>query len=172
MADKTAKPRLLQIVEHLQRHGIEFIVLGGEAAVLHGSPLPTYDTDLCYRRTPENLQRLAEALKEIHPSLRGAPPDLPFRLDAESLALGANFAFNTDYGPLDLLGWVEPLGTYENLLPRAKRMTLGTLSILVISLEDLVAIKRHIQRPKDQATLHQLEALLRLRQQPKTPDSP
>ena len=66
---------------------------------LLGSPLPTFDVDLCYRRTKDNLQRLAEALQELRPTLRGAPGDLPFRLDAESLALGANFTFNTDCGP-------------------------------------------------------------------------
>jgi predicted nucleotidyltransferase len=166
MADNIAKPRLLRIAEHLQKHGVEFLVLGGEAAVLHGSPLPTYDTDLCYRRTAENLERLAQALQEMHPSLRGAPPDLPFRLDAQSLALGANFTLNTDYGPLDLLGWVEPFGPYENLLPRAEEMMLGPQKLRVISLDDLISIKRHINRPKDQAALFQLEALKRLRQPP------
>ncbi len=110
MAGDTAKPKLISIVDLLQRHGVDFIVIGGQAATLHGSPLPTYDVDLCYARTALNLDRLAAALQEIHPSLRGAPPDLPFRLDAQSLALGANFTFETDLGPLDLLGWVEPLG--------------------------------------------------------------
>ena len=65
MSGETAKPRLLLIAEQLQRHGVEFVVIGGQAAVLYGSPLPTYDIDLCYRRSPENLQRLAEALAEI-----------------------------------------------------------------------------------------------------------
>jgi predicted nucleotidyltransferase len=163
MAKDIGKPRLLEIAEHLDKHGVEYIVLGGEAAVLHGSPLPTYDTDLCYRRTPENLELLARALKEIHPTLRGAPADLPFRLDAQSLALGANFTFNTDFGPLDLLGWVEPLGRYEDLLPHAERVALGARSVWVIGLDDLIAIKRHINRPKHQAALFQLEALKRLR---------
>jgi predicted nucleotidyltransferase len=166
MAEDTAKPRLLQIAEALQKHGVEFLVLGGEAAVLYGSPVPTYDTDLCYRRNPENLQRLADALREMHPTLRGAPPDLPFRLDAQSLALGSNFTFNTDFGPLDLLGWVEPLGTYENLLPRAEQIAVGAQKLSVISLDDLIAIKRHINRPKDQVALLQLEVLKRLRQSP------
>src|SRR6516164_4482757 len=104
MADNTDKPRLVAIAEHLERHGVEFLVIGGQAAALLGSPVPTYDVDLCYRRTADNLERLARALAELHPTLRGAPPDLPFQLDARSLALGANFTFNTDYGPLDLLG--------------------------------------------------------------------
>jgi predicted nucleotidyltransferase len=166
MGEDTAKPKLLQIVEHFEQHGVEFLVIGGQAAVLLGSPLPTFDIDLCYRRTAENLDRLAQALKGLHPTLRGAPPDLPFRLDAQSLALGANFTFNTDLGPLDLLGWVEPFGTYEELVPRAEQISLGTCTVSVISLDDLIAIKRHIKRAKDQAALVQLEALKRLREQP------
>jgi len=164
MADDTAKPRLLAIAEHLQRHGVEFMVIGGQAAVLLGSPLPTLDIDLCYRRTGQNLRRLADALKELHPTLRGAPPDLPFRLDAESLALGSNFTFQTDLGPLDLLGWVEPFGTYEELVPRAESITVGPLHLLTIGLDDLIAVKRHIGRPKDKAAVLQLEALKRLRE--------
>lgn len=165
MGDDTAKPRLLQIAEHLQRHHVEFLVIGGQAAVLLGSPLPTFDVDLCYRRTAENLKYLAEALKELHPTLRGAPPDLPFLLDAQSLALGANFTFTTDLGPLDLLGWVEPLGTYEDLVGRAEQIALDTVNLQVIGLDDLIAIKRHISRPKDKAALFQLETLKRLREQ-------
>jgi predicted nucleotidyltransferase len=163
----TDKPRLVQIAEHLQSHGVEFMVIGGQAAVLLGSPLATLDVDLCYRRTKENMRRLAEALKALHPTLRGAPPDLPFRLDAESLALGANFTFDTDCGPLDLLGWVEPFGTYEALLPGSELIDVGGIGLRVIGLDDLIAIKQHIRRPKDQVTLLQLEALKRLRDEGK-----
>lgn len=51
MDESTEKPRLLRIAEQLKRHGVEFMVIGGQAAVLLGSPLPTFDVDLCYRRT-------------------------------------------------------------------------------------------------------------------------
>ncbi|MBI4607857.1 MAG: hypothetical protein HY726_02470 [Candidatus Rokubacteria bacterium] len=163
MGEGTDKPRLLVLAEFLDRHGVEFLVIGGQAAVLHGSPLPTFDIDLCYRRTAANLERLAAALKEIHPTLRGAPPDLPFRLDARSLALGANFTFDTDLGPLDLFAWLEPLGPYENLIERAEQMDLGSVRVSVIGLDDLIAIKRHIGRPKDQVAVLQLEALKPLR---------
>jgi hypothetical protein len=147
------------------------MIIGGQAAVLLGSPLPTLDVDICYRRTADNLQHLADALREVHPTLRGAPPDLPFRLDAESLALGANFTFNTDLGPLDLLGWVEPLGTYDELLPGCERIDVGDARLLVIGLDDLITIKRHLGRPKDQVMLLQLEALKRLRNEGREPPS-
>lgn len=163
MAKDTEKPRLVEFAEHLLHHGVEFVVIGGQAATLHGSPLATFDVDVCYRRTPDNLARLATALQELHPTLRDAPADLPFRLDAQSLALGSNFTFNTDAGPLDLLGWVEPLGAFEDLLPGAERVAVGDLDLLVIGLDDLVTIKRHLGRAKDQATLVQLESLQALR---------
>src|SRR5947209_7823674 len=98
MADDSEKPtssesELERIAAILQRHKVEFLVIGGQAEILMGSPRVTYDTDLCYQREPENLQRLAEALKEFNPSLRGAPPDLPLVLDAHALALGSNYTF-------------------------------------------------------------------------------
>jgi predicted nucleotidyltransferase len=164
MDDDIAKPSLIKIAEVLQAHGVEFVVIGGQAAVLHGSPIPTFDVDLNYRRSSENLQRLAAALKNLNPTLRGAPPDLPFILDARSLALGSNFTFDTLLGPLDLLGWVEPLGTYDDVVTRVETMSVGGLALQVLSLDDLIAIKRHIGRPKDKAVLVQLEAIQRLRE--------
>jgi predicted nucleotidyltransferase len=161
-ADDTGKPALVRIAEHLKRHGVEFLVIGGQAAALFGSAHPTYDVDLCYRRDPGNLERLAEALRRLNPTLRGAPADLPFRLDAKSLALGSNFTFDTDLGPLDLLGWVEPLGAYEDIAPRAARVRLDSTEVLVACLDDLIRIKRHIGRPKDKLDLLQLEAIKRL----------
>jgi hypothetical protein len=163
----TAKLDLSRVLELFERHHVEYLVIGGQAAILHGSPQFTHDTDLCYRRTPENLQRLAGALKEIHPTLRGAPPDLPFVLDAQSLALGSNFTFNTDFGPLDLLGWVEPHGSYDDLVVRAEVYQMATGPVKVIGLDDLIAVKKHIRRPKDQVGLFQLEAIKKMRDQQK-----
>ncbi len=145
--------------EILHRHGVEFIVIGGQAATLHGSPLVTYDTDICYQRTSENLQKLAAALQEIQPTLRGAPADLPFTLDARSLALGSNFTFETKHGPFDMLGWVEPIGQFEELVGNAEHYELGGEATAIISLDDLIRIKEHIGRSKDQAALVELRAI-------------
>jgi predicted nucleotidyltransferase len=163
MEDDIAKPALVKIAEHFQRHGVEFLVIGGQAAALLGSPVPTYDVDLCYRRMATNLERLANALSQLHVTLRGAPADLPFRIDAQSLALGSNFTFNSDFGPLDLLGWVEPVGGYDDLISSAELIHLESVDVAVISLDHLLAIKRHLGRPKDQVALIQLEAIKRLR---------
>ena len=84
MADNTEKSPLEQAVEMLAKHDVEFIVIGGQAETLFGSPRITYDIDFCYRRTRENLERLARALPDFHPKLRGVPPDLPFIIDARA----------------------------------------------------------------------------------------
>ncbi|MCI0335033.1 MAG: hypothetical protein L0228_17635 [Planctomycetes bacterium] len=168
MADNSAKPTteqsdLEKISAILLRHEVEFLVVGGQAEVLMGSPRVTYDTDLCYRRTQANLEHLARALEEIKPSLRGAPPDLPFVLDARALAFGNNYTLNTSMGPVDLLGWVEPLGNYESLLPASETYSLGAIEVRTIGLDDLIRIKQHIGRAKDRESLLQLLAIRSLR---------
>jgi hypothetical protein len=168
MADDSANQKseqsgLERIALIFLRHGVEFLVVGGQAEVLMGSPRVTYDTDLCYRRTKENLERLADALKELNPTLRGAPSDLPFTLDAHALAFGSNYTLNTSLGPLDLLGWVEPLGTYDSLLPASETYEVGEIVLRTIGLEDLIRIKQHIGRAKDRESLLQLLAIRSLR---------
>jgi predicted nucleotidyltransferase len=150
----------------LGEHGVEFIVVGGQAEALMGSPRVTYDVDICYRRTADNLARLATALGTLNLTLRGAPPELKFRLDAQALALGQNYTFEVDgQYPLDFLGYLEPIGTYEDLLPNAETVFIGGRQTRVIGLDDLIRIKRHIGRPKDRESLLQLEAIKRLREQ-------
>jgi hypothetical protein len=168
MDDSSAKPmpgpsELEQFAAILLRHHVEFLVVGGQAEVLMGSPRVTYDTDLCYRRSKENLERLAAALEELQPTLRGAPPDLPFALDARALAFGNNYTLDTAIGPLDLLGWVEPLGSYESLLPASEVYALGDAELRTIGLDDLIQVKQHIGRAKDRESLLQLLAIRSLR---------
>jgi hypothetical protein len=110
-----------------------------------------------------NLERLASALAELKPTLRGAPPDLPFVLDAQALAFGSNYTLSTSLGPLDLLGWVEPLGTYESLLPASEEYRVGEIVLRTIGLEDLIRIKQHLGRAKDRESLLQLLAIRALR---------
>jgi predicted nucleotidyltransferase len=166
MSDGSNQTRLERIADLLQRHQVEFIVIGGQAEYIFGSPRITYDVDLCYRRTPENLARLAIALRELKVSLRGAPRDLPIILDARALALGSNYTFVTpEDGDLDLLGYVEPLGDFERLDKTASTYQVGDLQLRVIDLDDLIRIKQHIGRPKDRESLYQLLAIKRMREE-------
>jgi len=102
------------------------------------------------------------ALEEIHPTLRGAREEMPFRADAATLRAGLNFTFNTDAGQLDLLGYVEPLGDFNRVNQRAVVIDFAGRPLRVIHIDDLIAVKRHIKRAKDSESLHQLLAIKRL----------
>jgi predicted nucleotidyltransferase len=148
------------------RHGVRFIVIGGQAEYIFGSPRVTYDVDFCYRRDPQNLENLAAALGELGVTLRGAPAGLPFKLDQKTLAMGSNFTFNTgdDIG-LDLLGYVEPIGEFDKLDQKASNYDVNGLELRVIDLDDLIRIKQHINRSKDRESLLQLLAIKKLREE-------
>jgi predicted nucleotidyltransferase len=165
MADSTEKSDLRRIAEVLVRHGVEFVVIGGQAETLMGGARVTFDVDLCYKRTRDNLERLAAALKELKPKLRGAPPNLPMVLDVPALSLGSNYTFETPFGALDLLGWVEPLGNFAEAIKHAEAYPVGGMVLSVIGLDDLIRVKEHIGRPKDRDSLLQLLAIKKLREE-------
>ena len=154
-----------ELFAKLVKAQVEFVVAGGVSAVLQGAPIATFDVDLCYRRTAANLRKLADALRDLGPTLRGAPPDLPFRIDAEALALGANYTFRTRFGDLDLLGYVEPFGDYDELNQRSTTERVGDLDLKVAALDDLIRIKQHLGRPKDRDSLLHLLAIKRVREE-------
>ncbi|HEY8665848.1 MAG TPA: hypothetical protein VIL86_04240 [Tepidisphaeraceae bacterium] len=165
MPEKNDPTRLERAAALLARHGVKFIVIGGQAEYLFGSPRVTYDVDLCYERSRENLERLAKAMPELKPTLRGAPADLPLILDARAFALGSNYTFDTIIGKLDLLGYVEPIGDYGALKKKATVYEIGKLELDVIDLDDLIRIKEHIGRAKDRDSLFQLLAIKRIREE-------
>ncbi len=165
MSDESAKSVLELFCDVLDIHGVEHIVIGGQAEWIFGSPRVTYDVDLCYRRSNDNLDRLARALRELSVTLRGAPEDLPFRIDADSLARCSKITINTTGGPLDLLGWVEPLGDYDKLLENAELYQIGSHDVKVIALDDLIKVKQHLARSRDCDSLLQLLAIKRVRQE-------
>ena len=156
-----------KVIASLKEHQVEFVIVGGIAAVALGAPIVTRDLDVCYRRSRENVKRLAEALAPFHPRLRGAPEGLPFRADAETIYQGCNFTFVTDAGDLDILGHVAGPGDYETIARNAERLTIGGRKVQVMSLEDLIKAKKAAGRVKDKAQLTTLEATLALRRKSK-----
>lgn len=145
----------------LARHGVEFVLIGGLAGVLHGSPATTNDADICPHRAHDNLTRLAAALTELDAKIRthAVPEGLPFDRSAAFLDNVDLLNMTTAAGDLDIS--YRPAGTdgYLGLAPRAVTYDVAGYPIQVASLDDIIHSKRTANRPKDHATLYILEAL-------------
>jgi predicted nucleotidyltransferase len=144
----------------LNEGGVQFIVVGGVAAILHGLGYTTYDLDVVYDRDPANIRKLTQCLEPHSPYLRGAPPGLPFKLDERAMKMGLNFTLVTSFGDLDLLGEVAGVGGYRELLPLSNEIMAFGIPFRRANLEPLIRMKRAAGRPKDFEILAQLEALL------------
>jgi hypothetical protein len=146
----------------LRDEGVKFVVIGGYAGELLGAPLITNDLDVCYDRSPDNLERLARALVRMNAKLRVAKveEELPFILDARTLAAGDSFTFVTDLGSLDVLGTPSGTAGYPDLALRAKDLAVAAdLRVPVVVLGDLMRMKRASGRTKDRLQLEVLSAL-------------
>ncbi len=159
--------RLRPLLELLDRHAVDFIVVGGIAGIVHGSAHPTFDFDVVYARDEQNLQRMASALTELGVTRRGAPPDLPFQPDARTLAAGCNFTFVSEFGSFDILGEAAGMRDYATMRADAKLEDLWGFSVRIASVDDLIRMKRAAGRPKDKAMAEELTALTEVQRRSK-----
>jgi hypothetical protein len=146
----------------LLAYKVDFVLIGGLAARLHGSPTVTDDLDICHERSPANLVRLARTLAEMDATLRLADPDekLHVSIDDRLLAVTDNLTLSTEFGSFDLLA--RPAGTdgYDDLRRGAVTVKLErAMSIAVASIDDLIRMKRAAGRPKDLIEIEILAAV-------------
>jgi hypothetical protein len=147
------------LLRTLTEGGVEFILIGGAAATVHGSSRLTRDVDVVYSRTRENMARLVTALTPYQPYLRGAPPGLPFRWDVPTIERGLNFTLVTQLGDLDVLGEIVGGGGYDALLPFTSFIRAFDVQCRCLNLDRLIEVKRAAGRPKDLEALAELEAI-------------
>jgi predicted nucleotidyltransferase len=152
-----------RILGLLTTRGVDFVLIGGYAAVLHGSPRVTRDLDVCHATDTENLRALARVLDELNARLAGVEEDLPFAADERTLSRVELLTLDTDAGRLDLL--TAPAGSrgYERLRANAARYDIGGFLVKVAEIEDLISMKAAAGRPKDLADIAELEAIADLR---------
>ncbi len=161
MTDSAYEP--LRALECLHRHEVEFVLIGGVAAVAHGSPLATFDTDITPLRSPDNLERLAAALRELNARIRTSAEPVVFPIDGSFLAAQPHMLnLTTDAGDLDLA--FTPSGFPEGFTQlRAGAVEVSLLEgrvTAVASLSDVIDSKVAADRDKDRAALPYLRALL------------
>lgn len=143
----------------LVAHGVDFVVIGGLAAVLHGSSRITQDLDVTYSIEPANLEMLGRALVELDAKLYGLPEDLPFAPDARTLVQTEMLTLATRLGKLDLLRSPSGARPYVDLRARAQLVTTEDFAVRIAHADDLIAMKRTAGRAKDLADIEELEAI-------------
>ena len=149
----------LTALRTLVGRGVRFVLIGGYAGALRGSPVITGGLDICYARDDDNVERLAGALLSLDAHLRGALRDVPFQLDERTLRAGDHFTCSTSVGALDILG--TPSGTkgFADLDANSTDEVIDGLTVRVASIEDLIRMKRAAGRPKDLIALEWLAAV-------------
>ena len=156
------KFELRALLRRLDAAGVDFVVIGGIAAVAHGSPQITQDLDIVYAVDEANLMRLSRALIALNARLRGVTEDVPFVPDARALKQVRVLTLDTDEGRLDVM--VQPDGSkgYDRLRAGSIEAVVEGIAIRVAGLDDLIAMKKAAGRPKDRIYVEELEAIKRL----------
>lgn len=162
MSDHPKQADLESLLDDLGGAGIQFIVVGGAAAVLHGAPLTTQDVDVVPRTDEENVDRLMALLVELDARVRDvAGRDI--RPERETLRGTGQIKLTTRHGPLDLLCRLHDGRGYDELLPDSVEVSDGDLRLRVLNLSSLIAIKSATGRERDKLILPILIALERER---------
>lgn len=156
-----------QLATRLAERRVEYVIIGGFAAVVHGAAVVTRDVDVCIRLSKENLFALRDALADLHPKHRITPQRLPFELTEADWPRIKNLYLETDWGVIDCLGEVLGIGGYDEVLGWAEELGTPLGKLKVLTLDGLIRAKEAVGRPHDLQTVSQLKAIKAQRERPK-----
>lgn len=146
----------IDLVMLFAAHSVRYVLVGASAMGAHGLMGITEEIEICYQRTPANLEAVVAAFASIHASLRGAPPELALCFDTPTLAAGVNFPLVSDCGYVNLLGEVSGVGNYDQVLAQSVERTVYGLPVRILSIAGLIDAKNAAGRTKDQLDLLEL----------------
>jgi predicted nucleotidyltransferase len=156
--------KLHELLRRLAEADVEFVLIGGYAAVIHGSAYVTNDVDVCAVLSPDNIERIRKALSDLKPVHRQSHRRLSFlEVPAPGQSL-QNLYLETTDGIIDIITSVLGVGDFARLRERAMRADVFGMSCAVISLEDLIAAKEALGREKDILTAKELRSIAARRQ--------
>lgn len=159
------RDNLKALLKRLLDHEVDFVLAGGLACVVHGSPLVTQDVDICVFFDDLQIAKLRESLKDLEPRFRMNPNFKPSFLDHPKRSNELkNIYLETSLGILDMMTELQPIGDFQAVSRRAVTIRLYGHDCKVVSLEDLISIKETMSRPKDkEALLHLREILQKIK---------
>jgi predicted nucleotidyltransferase len=152
--------RLDLLLQHLLTTDVEFVVVGGFGAVVHGSSLVTQDLDVCVSMTPEVIEKLRTAFRELHPMHRISSPRRSFLDTPAPGTVVKNLYLQTDLGQLDVLGEILGVGDFSQVVRSSIVVEMFGHDVRVIELEALIRAKEALGRDKDLLAVKELRAIL------------
>lgn len=147
------------LLARLVDHKVEFVVVGGVAAVVHGASLVTQDIDICCRFSVDNLMRLQDAIWDLHPVHRMTPTRQPLRLTPDQCSALKNLYLDTDSGPLDCLSSIDGVGDYEATAAQTIKAELPPGECRILCIDALIRSKEAMNRPRDKDAVLLLRAI-------------
>lgn len=150
----------LKLLELLHDNNVEFIIVGGLAAVAYGSSMVTQDLDICINLSPTNWDRLKKAVDDLSPMHRIGNKNMPFTESGSTLHSFKNLYLSTDYGQLDCLGNIKGIGSYSEVFRESVNIELDDKKYRFITLPALIKAKEAMGRPKDKEAILILATLM------------
>lgn len=144
--EKSSSPDLGALIEGLTRAGVDFIIVGGMAAVVQGAPVTTMDVDIVHSRSNENIAKLSHYLKSVEAIYR-RPDDRIIEPEKDDLSGKGHVLLSTRLGPLDVLAVIEGGNGYEDLLEYTVEMEFKGRLVRVLSLEKMIDLKENSTDP-------------------------
>jgi len=158
------KSDFIGLLERLGKAGIDFVIVGGFAGVVHGCSYVTQDVDICLAFSMENLLKLQDALSDVHPVHRMTRGRNTLELTEENCSRFRNLYLDTDVGRLDCLSFIDGVGDYAKVRQAGEVIEVAGMQLRVLGLEGLLEAKRAMGRPRDKEAILQLEAIRKLRE--------
>jgi len=153
----------LNLLERLSNAGVDFVIIGGFAGVVHGCTYVTQDIDICCDFSPANLLALQGAISDLHPVHRTTPKRKKLELTEQASGQFKNLYLDTDIGQLDCLSFIDGLGDYSQVKRESELIEVEEMKVRVLSLNALIKSKKSMNRLRDKEAVLQLEAIKKLR---------
>ncbi len=155
----------VNLLERLKKAGVDFVVVGGFAGVVHGCTYVTQDIDICCNFTHDNLMALQEAVRDLHPVHRMTPNRKAFEVDEQIEGQFKNLYLDTDIGQLDCMSFIDGLGDFSEVKRVSELHEIEKTQLSVLTLDALIRAKQAMDRPRDTEMILQLEAIRKLKEQ-------
>ena len=145
--------------------GVDFVIVGGFAGVVHGCTYVTQDIDICCNFSADNLLALQKGISDLHPVHRMTPNRKKLKLTKQTCGQFKNLYLDTNIGQLDCLSFIDGIGDYQQVKLSSKVVEVENIQICVLSVDALIESKKALNRPRDKEAILQLEAIKKLKKQ-------